>query len=57
MTSLFKNVVNSWSFNALATSSIIIYEELNDLKQNAIDDGTAIENSIIIIDDYANALP
>ena len=33
-----------------------IYEELNDLKQNAIDEGTPIENSIIIIDDYANAL-
>jgi hypothetical protein len=33
-----------------------IYEELNDLKQYAIDDGTPIENSVIIIDDYANAL-
>ena len=33
-----------------------IYEELNDLKQNAIDENIPIENSIIIIDDYANQL-
>ena len=33
-----------------------IYEELNDLKQNSIDENIPIENSIIIIDDYANQL-
>ena len=34
----------------------IIYEELNDLKQNSIDENIPIENSIIIIDDFANAM-
>lgn len=33
-----------------------IYQELNDLKENSINDNIAIENSIIIIDDFANAL-
>ena len=33
-----------------------IYHELNELKESSINDGTPIENSIIIIDDYANAL-
>ena len=33
-----------------------IYEELNELKETAINDNTPIENSIIIIDDFANAL-
>ena len=33
-----------------------IYEELNELKENSINEATAIENSIIIIDDFANAL-
>ena len=33
-----------------------IYNELNDLKENSIIEGIPIEYSIIIIDDYANAL-
>ena len=33
-----------------------IYNELNDFKENSINEGIDIENSIIIIDDYANAL-
>jgi len=33
-----------------------IYDELNELKENSINDNTPIENSIIIIDDFANAL-
>lgn len=33
-----------------------IYDELNQLKENSINDDTPIENSIIIIDDFANAL-
>jgi hypothetical protein len=34
----------------------MIYDELNELKEMSIADGTSIENSIIIIDDFANAL-
>jgi hypothetical protein len=33
-----------------------IYNELNDFKENSINEGIDIENSIVIIDDYANAL-
>ena len=33
-----------------------IYNELNDFKENSINEGIDIENSIIIIYDYANAL-
>jgi len=33
-----------------------IYDELNELKENSISEGVPIENSIIIIDDFANAL-
>lgn len=33
-----------------------IYNELNEFKENSINEGIDIENSIIIIDDYANAL-
>lgn len=33
-----------------------IYDELNELKQNSINENIPIENSIIIIDDFANAL-
>ena len=33
-----------------------IYNELNEFKENSINDGEPIENSVIIIDDYANAL-
>jgi hypothetical protein len=34
----------------------MIYNELNEFKENSIIDGVPIENSVIIIDDYANAL-
>ena len=33
-----------------------IYNELNELKENSINDNLPIENSIIIIDDFANDL-
>lgn len=33
-----------------------IYNELNELKENSINENIPIENSIIIIDDFANAL-
>jgi hypothetical protein len=44
-------------FHELNTNTLSnIYQELNDLKENSINEATAIENSVIIIDDYANAL-
>jgi len=44
-------------FHELDISTLaMIHDELNDLKEMSIADGTSIENSIIIIDDYANAL-
>jgi ABC-type dipeptide/oligopeptide/nickel transport system ATPase component len=46
------NVYHELTIKKLET----IYNELNDLKENSINDNTAIENSIIIIDDFANAL-
>ena len=44
-------------FHELTTNTLSnIYNELNELKENSINEATAIENSCIIIDDYANAL-
>lgn len=44
-------------FHELNTNTLSnIYEELNDLKENSISEGIPIENSIVIIDDFANAL-
>ena len=44
-------------FHELTTNTLSnIYQELNELKENSINEATAIENSVIIIDDYANAL-
>jgi hypothetical protein len=34
----------------------IIYNELNEFKENSILEGSPIENSVVIIDDFANAL-
>ena len=46
------NVYHELTIRKLET----IYNELNDLKENSINDNIPIENSIIIIDDFANAL-
>lgn len=44
-------------FHELNTNTLSnIYKELNELKEASIDEGIPIENSIIIIDDFANAL-
>ena len=34
----------------------VIYNELNEFKELSIEEGTPIETSVIIIDDFANAL-
>ena len=46
------NVYHELTIRKLET----IYNELNDLKENSINDNIPIENSIIIIDDFANSL-
>lgn len=44
-------------YHSLNTDTLkTIYEELNDLKEHSINDGNPIENSLIIIDDFANDL-
>ena len=47
-----ENVYHELTIKKLET----IYNELNELKENSINDNLPIENSIIIIDDFANDL-
>ena len=47
-----QNVYHELTIKKLET----IYNELNELKENSINSNSPIENSIIIIDDYANDL-
>ena len=47
-----ENVYHELTIRKLET----IYNELNELKENSINSGNDIENSIIIIDDFANDL-